>query len=1214
MQFSFKRIASLALALLGALLSHSSFVAPALRAQQADLLVAAISAATLKDGALAPGSLVSLFGSKLATTTASAVDLDPNQAGVQLPYSLGGSTVRVNGQLAQILFVSPQQINFLLPAATGVLTFRSNWEIQVQASDGTVSSGVAEYAEIRPGVFTANGTGKGLPVGTVLRVRSDGTRVNESLFTVENGVITPRPLDFGAATDRLMLTLFATGLRYASDPNRDGNLNESVRLLANGYETTPAFVGVAPGFPGVEQINWEVPRSLIGQTHIRLELEINGAVTPPLAFAQELEIPLLLPPLGTVQWRAAGLEGKRIAALLQTDNIGLAATAEGIFYTSANALDWKLVNYALPSARRTNALFAPGRVNPFLAILMAGTEGSGVLSSFGNDGQTWLDSPIATFPVVAGKRIRAFAANETYVFAGGDELSVARLRCCSVPWERAGAAFAPRINALAANGARVLAGTAANGLYVSANNGDTWAQNSGGVPVNAEVRALAQTGTTFFAGTSAGLYRSTDNGASWLRLTESLPANVVVNALFANGAIVLAGTAEHGVLSSNDGGARWQNLNTGLTNQNVISLSLGARRLLAGTTTGIFAAAINTDANQPPVAQAQQLTLAEDTTKTLTLSGSDPDGDPLNYNVVRGPVHGYLQGAGANLVYVPHENYFGDDQFEFRAHDGKLGSVAATVRLTITPVNDPPQLDLTGDRLMLTGQFSNVQIQTSDPDGIDSAPSAMVKLSVIGLPEGARLSSPQIVYPLNQTGGAMLEIRRLLWVPTAPGTYTITFTATDESTPPLSTTQTITLRVADNPEKGVWARVNSPIRPPRTDFIINLFADGTDLYAVTSEAVALGNPTGQVSLWRSTDGGATWKEANNGLVGIPTVLARAGNALFLGTGQGMLRSSIPTADSSPSWVPINSGLPEIRAITNIAVRGDKIVISTPFGLFLSNNQGASWASINGNLPLTTPPGEQSFFTIATVSSVVFSGETLFASVIRYPGAILASAIPDPAEVEAAFAAQETAGLEAQIAQQSEPTGGVFRSTDNGVTWVPVNNGLGLPVTGLTQFFSITNLTVSGTTLYANGVLGLFRSTNQGDRWQRVPTPTPTLYGIPTVSLGTLRQAIESGDQPNAATQPLPNQIGLPVPLITLLPPVATNGRLYLAPFGHGIYVSREDGSDWLPINQGLDEPTLARFLAAGNRLYCVTSNLVFNGPTDSQALSMRIFTRNLVTQ
>jgi signal transduction histidine kinase len=68
--------------------------------------------------AVAPEAIVAAFGSALATRTAAATDADPNTPGIQLPTELGGTTVEVNGRRAGLLFVSPNQVNFVIPAAT----------------------------------------------------------------------------------------------------------------------------------------------------------------------------------------------------------------------------------------------------------------------------------------------------------------------------------------------------------------------------------------------------------------------------------------------------------------------------------------------------------------------------------------------------------------------------------------------------------------------------------------------------------------------------------------------------------------------------------------------------------------------------------------------------------------------------------------------------------------------------------------------------------------------------------------------------------------------------------------------------------------------------------------------------------------------------------------------------------------------------------------
>ncbi len=97
-----------------------------------------------------------------------------------------------------------------------------------------------------------------------------------------------------------------------------------------------------------------------------------------------------------------------------------------------------------------------------------------------------------------------------------------------------------------------------------------------------------------------------------------------------------------------------------------------------------------TPVNDAPTANTQSVTTAEDTAKAITLTGADPDGDPLTYSIVTQPAHGTLSGTAPNLSYLPATNYFGSDSFTFRVNDGSLNSAAAMVSITITPVNDAP--------------------------------------------------------------------------------------------------------------------------------------------------------------------------------------------------------------------------------------------------------------------------------------------------------------------------------------------------------------------------------------------------------------------------------------------------------------------------------------------------------------------------------------------
>ena len=70
------------------------------------------------------------------------------------------------------------------------------------------------------------------------------------------------------------------------------------------------------------------------------------------------------------------------------------------------------------------------------------------------------------------------------------------------------------------------------------------------------------------------------------------------------------------------------------------------------------------------VGHPQSVSVVEDGSLAITLTASDPDGDPLTFAIVSAPSHGVLTGVAPNGVYTPQANYFGPDSFTFSAHDG----------------------------------------------------------------------------------------------------------------------------------------------------------------------------------------------------------------------------------------------------------------------------------------------------------------------------------------------------------------------------------------------------------------------------------------------------------------------------------------------------------------------------------------------------------------
>jgi uncharacterized delta-60 repeat protein len=102
-------------------------------------------------------------------------------------------------------------------------------------------------------------------------------------------------------------------------------------------------------------------------------------------------------------------------------------------------------------------------------------------------------------------------------------------------------------------------------------------------------------------------------------------------------------------------------------------------------------AAVSFIVNNLPVANAQSVSTAEESAKSIVLSGSDQEGGPVTFKISTQPAHGTLSAlSGSNIVYTPALNYYGSDSFGFKSNDGYSDSAEAVVSITVTPVNDLP--------------------------------------------------------------------------------------------------------------------------------------------------------------------------------------------------------------------------------------------------------------------------------------------------------------------------------------------------------------------------------------------------------------------------------------------------------------------------------------------------------------------------------------------
>jgi uncharacterized protein (TIGR03437 family) len=171
-----------------------------------------VNSASYTPGTLAPGSLGTIFGSSLATTTAAA-------SSFPLPTTLGSATVYVNDLPAPVLFVSPTQINFQVPwTATA-----GPGSVVVIASGAVSNYSGLQIAQTAPGLFSD--------------VRSSAWA-------------TAQPVHAGE-----YITIYGTGLGAVNNPPPTGaslpdgalaTLQTTPTVTIGGVQAAVSFAGLAP--------------------------------------------------------------------------------------------------------------------------------------------------------------------------------------------------------------------------------------------------------------------------------------------------------------------------------------------------------------------------------------------------------------------------------------------------------------------------------------------------------------------------------------------------------------------------------------------------------------------------------------------------------------------------------------------------------------------------------------------------------------------------------------------------------------------------------------------------------------------------------------------------------------------------------------------------------------------------------------------------------
>lgn len=144
-----------------------------------------------------------------------------------------------------------------------------------------------------------------------------------------------------------------------------------------------------------------------------------------------------------------------------------------------------------------------------------------------------------------------------------------------------------------------------------------------------------------------------------------------------------------------------------------------------------------------PIANAQNYNALFETPLSITLSGSDPDGDPITYDVKTFPSNGVLSGTVPNLTYTPNTGYTGTDSFTYCVEDSTgLESAAAAVSIN---VSDIPCLTVT-DQNVVVGGVAGVEL--TNPNGFDVTVAATAATAPVnGLPANVPANGSIVIYP-----------------------------------------------------------------------------------------------------------------------------------------------------------------------------------------------------------------------------------------------------------------------------------------------------------------------------------------------------------------------------------------------------------------------------------------------------------------------------------
>jgi len=195
-------------------------------------------------------AIASIFGTGLADGAASA----PR---IPLPYGLAGTSVTIGGAPAPLYAVSPTQINLVVPPEA------AGMDVGV-SRNGVPSAAInIQFSMFTEGFFSLDATGTG---------PAAARHVNGDLVTPQN------PAHRGET-----IAFFATGKGVQNPLILIPQVLPIVRV--GGVQADIGYFSIAPGIPGLDQVNIVIPMSAPAGDRVPVQMQIGGTPSNQVTLA-----------------------------------------------------------------------------------------------------------------------------------------------------------------------------------------------------------------------------------------------------------------------------------------------------------------------------------------------------------------------------------------------------------------------------------------------------------------------------------------------------------------------------------------------------------------------------------------------------------------------------------------------------------------------------------------------------------------------------------------------------------------------------------------------------------------------------------------------------------------------------------------------------------------------------------------------------------------